>query len=242
MFHEVCLRYLLPLLVFTITSSNIFDVWLEPSGPRSSNRPLLTNNYAEAVAPAIAVAAPAAAIGALELAAVSASAALAIGIITVAENERYQQLIGQKIASIKNSTKEMLESTIEDALTFAKTIATKTQACLPVSKEKRSLTPTCNQSPEACCGDFLSKFTNRIQKSRGGFRIFHSPNNNKSACCLEWDPVHGAFEIFDNRGNHLGERGCEDLSDDPCKNTISRGKHALPSNKNHSPKSSLCKP
>lgn len=227
------MRYL-AFLIFIVSSSDFSRFQFDKFA--------VTGNVAHAVAPAIALAAPAAAIGALELAAVSASAALAIGVITVAQNEEYQRVIGLKIAAIKDSTKEMLDSTIEDALAFAKSITEKNNVCKTVPQERKAHSVGCTQSPEACCQDFLSKFSNRVQKTRGGFRIFQNPNNNRAACCMEWDHVHGGFEIFDNRGNHLGERGCEDLSDDPCKNTLSRGKHALPSNKNHSPKSPLCKP
>lgn len=99
---------------------------------------------------------------------------------------------------------------------------------------------TCNSVPEVCCRDFLDKFKDHLQKSSGSFAFFKDAKRHKMVCCYEWDHQHGGFEIFDKHGNHMGERGCDDLREDPCQYTESRGKHAQPNSTTHKPRSQLC--
>lgn len=190
-----------------------------------------------------ALAAPVAAIGALELAKATVATAFAIGAISVVQRDDFQRQISDQIERIGTATDDVVKASIEDVTVLLKTIHGKAKAlCSPLKHSGDKLGPTCKASPEECCVDFLHKFKGRVDKERGGYKVFKGlgGKHNKVECCLEWDRLHGGFEIFDKNGNHLGERGCDDLSDDPCDFTKSRGSHAKPNSSNHRPRSSAC--
>ncbi len=192
---------------------------------------------AHAIAPAVA--APAVAIGALELAALTTATAFALGAITGSQNESFQRQISELIRDIKTTTGEILGATLSEVSILLKKVSGG-KVCKDANETAARRVNSCNSSPEACCGDYFSKFKNRLEKGRGGIRIFKNDHRNKLLCCLEWDGTHGGFEIFDDHGNHLGERGCEDLSDDPCQYSESRGRHAKPASSTHHTRSAMC--
>lgn len=196
----------------------------------------------------VAVLAPAAAIGTLELLALAAAGAALVGIITYQQNQQYQAQINQMIADInvavRNAAQQALIQTMTRATLLIAGISLAVRACDSVTggAERRSQARAaqCVGSVESCCEDFLNKFRGRFERRNGGYRFLDS--RRRVQCCAEWDSVHGGFEIFDSRGTHFGERGCEDLNDDPCRYTASRGTHALPNSSNHRPRTAACRP
>jgi hypothetical protein len=188
----------------------------------------------------VPLAAPAAAIGSLELAALTVTTAAALGIISASQNREFQAQISEKINHIKNATTEMVNDAVDEAFILLKSVAKATKTCSP-QVEKESRHSDCTSSPEACCGDYFSKFSDQIDKGHGGFKIHKSKGKNKILCCLEWDHTHGGFEVFDEHGKHLGERGCDDMNDDPCSRTPSRGRHSQPNTTTHHPRTAACR-
>jgi len=199
----------------------------------------LAPTQAHAFAPALA--APVAAIGALELAEITVSAAAAIGVISITQNQEYRREISALIEKVRTETGEVLKTALSEASILLRKISGRAASCGdPGSGASRNVGRFCTSSPEACCVDYFSKFRERMDKRRDGIRVFRNKRFNKLSCCLEWDSMHGGFEIFDERGNHLGERGCDDLSDDPCTYSENRGRHALPASSTHKPRSAAC--
>jgi hypothetical protein len=201
---------------------------------------------AKAVAPALA---PAAAIAILEALVYAVAAAYLIGVITRQQNEQYQSEINQMIADIeravRNAAQQELNRIMSKATLLIGVINYAIRACGPSSsggtdRRAQARAAQCTGSVESCCGDFLNKFQGRFERRSGGYRFLDS--RRRVQCCAEWDSVHGGFEIFDSRGTHFGERGCEDLNDDPCRYTASRGSHALPNPSNHRPRTAACRP
>jgi hypothetical protein len=188
------------------------------------------------------LAAPPAVIGTLEVMAAAVAVAASVGIISVSENESFQRLIQSDIEKIKTETQEAIDYTVNGALVLYNKVAEKAGGALQCSEKNSDSArkESCSASIDACCENFLSKFSNRATRSRGA--ILFKRGKQKIECCMEWDYRHGGLEIFDKWGNHMGERGCDDLSEDPCEWTKSRGKHAEPSSANHSPRSPACRP
>lgn len=181
---------------------------------------------------------PAAIAGSQVLMASAVAAAAAAGIILTTQGSE----LLEKIKSQSPSDDEMASASAEGQSGFTwllkkVTGATEHNNC---NVHTESGTGTCNSNPEACCKDFLEKFKEHLHKNSGAFALFKDTKKHKMVCCYEWDHQHGGFEIFDKHGNHLGERGCDDLSDDPCEYTSSRGKHAQPNSATHKPRSKLC--
>lgn len=193
--------------------------------------------------------APAAAIGTLEALAFAATTAAFIGIISSQQNQDYQNQINQMIIEIEKAVKESankaLVHTMDKAAELIAVISFAVRSCDSSSskipdRRAKARSAQCTGSVENCCRDFFSQFQGRFERRNGGYRFFDS--RRKFLCCAEWDAVHGGFEIFDSRGNHYGERGCEDLNEDPCRFTASRGTHALPNSSSHRPRTNACRP
>lgn len=199
----------------------------------------VADNKAKAAAP---LAIPVVAIGTLELMAAGATVALSIGIITTAQNQEFQRQITESIEKIKVATAEVADKILTDTVAmYNKMLGNKNQ-CFNGAGSSTQV-KKCNGPPEECCSDFFKKFADRSEKRSGGFKIFkRAGNRSKVECCMEWDSVHFGYEIFDNLGRHMGERGCDDLSDDPCEWTKSRGTHAQPASSSHRPRSTACSP
>lgn len=177
------------------------------------------------------------AIGTLELMATAAAVAASVGTISVAQNKDFQRAIAGDAEKIKAATTEAVNETAQGAILLYKKVLGNTQSgkhC--TEKMDQTKGENCSSNIESCCEDFLKKFSNRIDKSRGG--LLFRRGKQKTDCCMEWDHLHGGLEIFDKRGNHMGERGC----DDPCAWTPSRGKHAEPASATHKPRSPACQP
>lgn len=192
------------------------------------------------------VLAPEAAIAALEIAILTVAAAYALHMITLADKREMTAEIQKLIDTIKEATGAVLHAALESAMFVLQKVSSVKNGmsggnCIPDrrAKERGAI---CKDSIDLCCDDFFGKFKDRIEKGRGGIRVYADSRKSKLLCCFEWDRVHGGLEIFDKRGRHQGERGCEDLHDDPCKLTASRGAHAQPAPQTHSPGSPACRP
>jgi len=196
--------------------------------------------FSEAHAIGPAIAAPAVAIGALELTSIAVATAATIGVISVSQNKDFQQQISQMIEKIKNSTADIISATITESNKLVQMVSNQMAGCKTSGAKQSQRGATCSSSADSCCGDYFNKFGDRLEKGRGGIKIFKNNRHNKLSCCLEWDNTHGGFEIFDEHGHHMGERGCDDLSDDPCAFTKSRGLHAKPADSTHHPRSPVC--
>lgn len=206
----------------------------------------------------VAAAAPVVAIGALELIALTLAAAAVIGIISTSQNEDYQRQIAALVERIKTATGEALHAALEQSIRMITvtsglvTVPFCTQIVLAKIRsgmsgsssssgtQTRAAAAACEGNIESCCPDFVEKFRGVARRERRGMKIFWDSRMRDARCCMEWDRQHGALEIFDNRGKHLGERGCDDLNDDPCSPTLSRGAHARPNSSTHVPRSPLC--
>ncbi|MFS4460326.1 hypothetical protein [Bdellovibrio sp. HCB2-146] len=176
--------------------------------------------------------------GAQVLMAGAVAAAAAAGVVIV---DQGSELL-EKIKAQSPSEEEMAAASAESQNDFALALKKATGIVEHKSCETHteSSTGTCNSTPEVCCKDFLDKFRDHLHKNSGAFAFFKDAKRHKMVCCYEWDHQHGGFEIFDRHGNHLGERGCDDLNEDPCEYTASRGKHAQPNSTTHKPRSQLC--
>ncbi len=174
------------------------------------------------------------AIGSMELAALAASTAASVGIISVSQNEEFQRDISATIHRLTVATAAAVQVAIDESVLLYERV---TQTINVARECIRSRPQTCMGGADKCCKDFFSKFG--VTRERGGFvaRI-----GNRFRCCLEWDALHGGLEIFDNRGRHMGERGCDDLNEDPCEWTRTRGQHAQPASSTHRPRSRACMP
>lgn len=194
----------------------------------------------QAQANPLLLAAPVVAIGSLDVVAMAATAAAAAGVITMAQNQEFQESVSQDISRIKEATADTIDETMNGAIALLKKIdkLVKPRQCTTSQADGKN--QQCDQILESCCQDFLKKFENQMKRGKGGITIVKG--KNKFQCCLEWDYVHGGLEIFDERGNHLGEKGCDDLSDDPCRWTKSRGAHAAPNSSTHKPRTATCSP
>jgi hypothetical protein len=83
-----------------------------------------------------------------------------------------------------------------------------------------------------CCGSgngsdhpnsFIDRLYRRAQVSGSSYQYLPLPggaalvrvtiNGETTTCCLERDDLHAGFEIFDGRGRHQGEIGCDDPVD-----------------------------
>ena len=188
----------------------------------------------------LVLAVPEVAIGSLEAMAAAAAVAASYGIISTSQNREFQQVIAGEVQSIKNATAEAIDETVKGAVFLYRKVMGQTQNRQCPENFEPAKSQNCSGGLDSCCGDFLSKFSNRINKGRGG--IIFRKGKNKFDCCMEWDYMHGGLEIFDERGNHMGEKGCDDPSDDPCEWTRSRGKHAEPASATHRPRSAACQP
>jgi hypothetical protein len=105
---------------------------------------------------------------------------------------------------------------------------------LAEGSDSQSRAQQCTGTPEQCCGDFFKRFDVKKKDGKWTWAFYKNPAQRKRLqCCFQWDDVHGGLEIFDKNGKHLGERGCEDMSDDPCAFTEARGEHAQPNSLNH---------
>lgn len=204
---------------------------------------ILTQNQTTKAAAPIALTAPVVTVGALELLQLTAAAAATYGVISVAQNEGFQNKVGAVKEKVIEATVDMVEKVEKDSVELfdklARAVGVK-KDCSPGNKTDRAVA-TCTSAPEVCCKDFFSKFKGQSEHTHGGFRIWKNIKHNKLMCCLEWDHLHGGFEIFDRHGNHMGERGCDDLNEDPCANTESRGRHAMPASSTHRPRTAACK-
>ncbi|MES2965964.1 MAG: hypothetical protein V4760_18930 [Bdellovibrionota bacterium] len=208
---------------------------------------------------AIVLAAPVVAIGALELALLVLTAAVLINMISQAQHDDLASQVHGMIESIKTATGDAVKSMIEHSMLLMTSIAVATQAvCLTEAilrvrtasgasgsqSQSTSTTQaaTCAGTMDSCCGNFFSRLGNRMRKGRGGVQVFRDSRMRNLLCCFEWDSTHKGLEIFNSRGEHLGERGCDDSNDDPCSFTRTRGPHAMPSPNNHRPTSGACRP
>ena len=183
--------------------------------------------------------APGVAIGSLEVMAATAAGAAAIGMISASRNREFQAAVAAAIEKIKTATMDAVRATLDDTIFLYRKIMGSSRPACPTPSQP-SKTSDCSESIDACCGDFFAKFGDKATRARGGIII--KRNRKKFECCMEWDHLHGGLEVFDERGNHMGERGCDDLTDDPCEWTRSRGKHAEPASSTHKPRSAACQP
>lgn len=166
------------------------------------------------------------------------TAAAAAGIVATTQSSG----LLNKVRGQSPDDSQLEQSSTESTNTFSYllkriTSSSHHEVCDGTRKEDGS---SCNATPEVCCRDFLNKFKDKLQKNSGAYGLFKDSQHRKMVCCYEWDHQHGGFEIFDKHGNHLGERGCDDLGEDPCQYTESRGKHAQPNSATHKPRSQLC--
>jgi hypothetical protein len=124
-----------------------------------------------------------------------------------------------------------------------------TAAAAGATAERTPRAQQCRGGVRECCQQYLDKFDARLVRrsdSNGntGYLVYEiAPNGSRRvSCCLEYDRMHGGFEIFRNR-QHLGERGCDDLDrDDPCANSPERGGHAqIDRSGRHEPRSQACR-
>jgi hypothetical protein len=121
-------------------------------------------------------------------------------------------------------------------------------ALVSTTEGTRPRVEQCRGGVRECCHDYMQKFGARIQQRNSrrappGYLVYEiNPNGTRQvSCCMEWDRTHGGFEVFRNRGRqHLGERGCDDLADDPCARTAGRGSHAQSARASHQPRSAAC--
>jgi hypothetical protein len=87
------------------------------------------------------------------------------------------------------------------------------------------------RTPEEACQSWFDrfsggKFKNRFLRRGPWVKFFKRAGLKDLLCCLEWDSTHGAWEVFNQSGVHMGERSCEDLNDDPCEATpVGEGVH-----------------
>lgn len=145
------------------------------------------------------LAAPAAAIGALELAALSATAATAAGVISVAQNEEIQKQIKVQIAEVKSLTGDALKQSVADSFLILfymnnpRMICDQTLNILFNKKHNKAKAASqaqsnvktrwlgCSQGPERnpnnCCQQFFEKFSDEIDEGRLSDRNASRPRN-----------------------------------------------------------------
>lgn len=189
------------------------------------------------------LAAPAIAIGSLELLYISVGIAASIGVISLSQSDSYKTSINAMIDKIKDATEatwivmksEVLElynsitnsistmqahsQCIDDQFTYAKSISKEKTDSKTREIDDTSKSRGCNSSPE-CCKNFTEKFFNKKsffnKINQYSYKLFKDVKLKKIACCLEWDTMHGTWEVFDHTGSWIGERNCQE-NDDPCK-------------------------
>jgi hypothetical protein len=216
----------------------------------------------EAQAAAVAVV-PAAAWAALALAALVIWAAYQSSVINQSQYSDYDAQIDSWNRQLAQATEETLEATMRQVVRGLTSMATVTSstclmtALVPLAAfgaferrssgqterrtnvEARARAAECTGTMSECCGDFLRPFEGRMQRSGDSVKIFRDGRMRDLLCCFNWDHRHHGLEIFNDRGIHQGERGCDDFNSDPCRLTPSRGTHGLPQPSTHRPRG-LC--
>jgi len=155
----------------------------------------------------------------------------------------YQGLRSEILDAVENQSGDqlnLLASKLNSALMKAKRtgVSDSSTSCAneikTSSKADGDCPPENRSNPQQCCTDFLKKFKkeNKLNKiNQNSYSVLDRKGNE--LCCLEWDAIHGRFEVFhlsdgsgslklpsrsrEGRGfhrfQHLGERSCANPSD-----------------------------
>jgi hypothetical protein len=185
------------------------------------------------ILPALALA-PTLTIGILEGSALGLGALLAAGTIQKNEANRYQQQI-QQTTTPDVYEDQKSQSSFMDSLKKMFSLNSRNSTCSESQKEINSVEGDCppekRGDPFACCSEFMNKFIKKeprlIPKGKYAYKVSYIGRNSITHdCCLEWDSMHGRFEVFQSSNHeafrHKGERSCaksENLSDNICEPT-----------------------
>ncbi len=209
---------------------------------------------ARAVAPALAIAPEVAVVLMIGLAGACAIAARS-GVVDAEAARSYERRLRENAESLQNKIKQGLRITAE-MMTPVVLLVTQTNTLLggrficdqilarvasggssaKTNEARRASEGECQPDlrgdPYKCCPNFMKKFGPGKMTSvgRNAFRVSyfgrHARNIN---CCLEWDSLHGRFEVYDRSNHntgprHLGEKACardQDLDEeDVCSATF----------------------
>ncbi|MBL7713819.1 MAG: hypothetical protein JNL01_00035 [Bdellovibrionales bacterium] len=232
----------------------------------TSCNPALAGPRAAKKAAAVPLAIPVA-IASISLLEAAVYCAAAAGLITVVQSESFQRELSQTRRAIQNMSAEAwakardgvaaliqrIEHSLErsgwDMKTRSCSRPTQVSPAIPLSVPiTRVHTEYCG-NPAECCKDLGNKFAKDFasydRNKNTMKRIYRGYEGKgklpkKMDCCLEWDGQHHGWEIFDDKGRHMGERSCQDFSNDnPCQGSdpMKFGKHVSPNSTTHRPRS-----